>query len=315
VRLTYNFAYATFARTYDDPTPSGAGLLQYDVVAQDRRSVVVQTTMFSTQIQGQPPTGLGHQVGLPGVGEFWFAPQVLAGAEEVDFEGFVVRRMPMEVEGETYDVVRMQSNSDGGEEVWAFEVSSGMLVFYRQALYAADGEQTSANILSLANRRQVKLPWRYGSVPKWVKAGTEIELGGNQVMDMGGPPYIPLPMAVSVRIDKVGSLWSEYTQHTWLNNQALGDHHGATGVAQIFGGLWLPPEALGVLKTGDVLDRDAQTGVTTRVDDATARRIAVSAAGPGYVTRYTYDARTGRLVGYYQEAHFSAGVQYTQLNE
>jgi hypothetical protein len=86
-------------------------------------------------------------------------------------------------------------------------------------------------------------------------------------------------------------------------------------VAQIFGGLWLPPEALGVLETGDVLDRDPQTDVVTRVNEATPQRIAISAAGPGYVTRYTYDARTGRLLVYYQEAHFSAGVQYTQVGE
>ena len=83
VRLTYNSAFATFARNIDDPTPSGAALIQFDVVAQDRRSVVSLTTMYSTQIQGQPPTGLGYEVALPGVGAFWFSPQVLAHADAV----------------------------------------------------------------------------------------------------------------------------------------------------------------------------------------------------------------------------------------
>ena len=39
---------------------------------------------------------------------------------------------------------------------------------------------------------------------------------------------------------------------------------GATGVAQLLGGMWLPPEALGVLKTGTVLDRDPLTGLVAR---------------------------------------------------
>jgi hypothetical protein len=68
-----------------------------------------------------------------------------------------------------------------------------------------------------------------------------------------------------------------------------------------------------VLAAGAVLDRDPLTGVVTRVDEVTAQRIAVSAEGPGHLTRYIYDAADGRLVGYYQEAHMTAGVQYTEL--
>ncbi len=313
VRATYNSAFATFGRNIDDPTPSGAALVQFDVVAQDRRNVVAQTTMFSTQIQGQPPTGLGYEVGLPGVGAFWFAPQVLAHAEDAAFEEFTVNRLTTDVEGETYDVVRMQSTTDNSVEVWEFETNSGVLVFHQQMLYGADGEKTSGNVMTLLGRRQVRLPWRFGSVPGWVKRGIQIDLAGSQMMDLGGPPYIPLPMAVNLRINKVGSVWSEYSQTTWFNNQQISQSGGATGVAQIFGGMWLPPEALGVLKTGSVLDRDPLTGVVTQVDEAGSRQIAVRAEGPGYLTRYTYDGQSGRVIGYYQEAHMMAGVQYTEL--
>ena len=58
VRLSYNFAYATFDDGPDGVTPSGSGILQYDVVAQDRRTVVLLPTLFSPSIQGQPPTAL-----------------------------------------------------------------------------------------------------------------------------------------------------------------------------------------------------------------------------------------------------------------
>ena len=315
VRLTYNSAFATFARDIDDPTPSGAALIQFDVVAQDRRSVVSLTTMYSTQIQGQPPTGLGYEVALPGVGAFWFSPQVLAHAEAAAFEDFAVNRLTTDVEGATYDVVRMQSTTDRSVEVWEFEVDSGILVFHQQVLYGADGEKTSGSNMTLLGIRPVKLPWRFGSVPTWAKRGVEIDLGGTQMMDLGSPPYIRLPMRVNLRINKGGSLWSEYSRTTWFNDQQIAHAGGATGVAQILGGMWLPPEALGVLKAGTVLDRDPLTGLVTRVDGAGNGQIVISGEGPSYLTSYTYDARNGRLVGFYQEAHMGAGVQYTELAE
>lgn len=313
VRLTYNSAFATFARDIDDPTPSGAALIQFDVVAQDRRSVVSLTTMYSTQIQGQPPAGLGYEVALPGVGAFWFSPQVLAHAEDAAFEDFTVNRLTIEVDGETYAVVRMQATTGRSDEVWEFETDTGILVFHQQVLYGADGEKTSGSYMTLAGRRQVKLPWRFGSVPKWVKPGVELDLGGTQMMDLGSPPYIRLPMNVNLSINKVGSLWSEYNQATWFNGRQIAQTASATGVAQILGGMWLPPEALGVLKAGTILDRDPLTGLVTRVDEAGTRQIIVSGQGPNYMIRYTYDARSGRLIGFYTEAHMLAGVQYTEL--
>lgn len=313
VRVTYSFAYATFARAYDDPTPSGSGLLQYDVVAQDRRTVVANATMYGAQGQGAPPTALTTSAGIPGVGDFWFSPRVLAHAEDAAGDDFAVNRLQDEVEGVTYDVVRMQSTTDRMVEVWEFEAGTGILVSHQQMLYGADGEKTSGNVMTLVDRRQVKLPWRFGSVPTWVKRGAEINLTGSQTMDLGSPPYIPLPMAVAERIDKVGSLWSEHTQTVWVNNMQIGQTRSATGVAQLAGGLWLPPEALGVLKAGAVLDRDPDTGMETSVEEATKRQIVISAAGPDYLIRYTYDGKTGRLIGFYQEAHMLAGVQYTEL--
>ena len=318
MRLSYNFAYATFARTPDDPTPSGGGILQYDVVAQDRRSVAVVPTMYSSQAQGQPPTTLGYQVELPGVGEVWFSPQVLADAESAAHDRFLVNRLTVEVEGKEYAVVRLQSINDGGEEVWEFDEQSGILVFYRQALFDDAGDITSSNILTLLGSRQVRLPWRFGSVPQWVARGVEIDLAGSQLMDLGGPPYIPLPLAINLQINKANTLWSEYTQTIWSSGRQVGQSVGATGVAQIFGGMWLPPEALGVLKAGAVLDRDRLTGVIIRVDEISAgatnrASIAISAASPGVLTRYTYEAATGRLIAYYQEANMGVGIQYTEL--
>jgi hypothetical protein len=49
------------------------------------------------------------------------------------------------------------------------------------------------------------------------------------------------------------------------------------------------------------------------VEAANRRQITVAAEGPGYLVRYTYAATTGRLIAYYQQAHFLTGVQTTDL--
>jgi hypothetical protein len=322
MRVTYQAAYATLSqppavRQMPDvtppPMPAGAGLIQYDVIAKDRSQVVVQATLINTQIQGQPPSPLSHAVGLPGVGEIWFAPQALANAESAAGPAFEVARLPLEVEGVAYEVVRMRSVTEGGEEVWAFEVASGLLVFYRQALYWPDGTQRSGITMSLLGRRQVRLPWRRGSVPAWVEPGLVGRLAGSQGFDLGFGPYTPLPLELHTRVTRVESLWSEHAQTVSMQGQTIGSSVGATGVAQLFGGLWLPPEALETLEAGNVLDQDPITEVETRVEQAGPRQIVLVAAGPGHLTRLTYDAQNGRLIALYQEQQSLNGTLYTEV--
>lgn len=301
----------------EDPTPSGAGLLQYDVIAQNRQNVVVVSTLINTQIQGQLPAPLTYQVGLPGVGEIWFSPQVLERAESAASEVFRVARLPLVVEGVTYDVVRIQTNTvtdmGRGEEVWAFDAATGILVFYRQALYRNDGSQRSGMTMSLLAQRQIRLPWRNGTLPNWVEPRVEFYLTGSHILDIGIPPVVPLPMAITTRITRVGALWSEHTQSVTLYGQDAGSSVGATGVTQIFGGFWLPPEALDVLEAGRVLDQDPLTGIQTWVVQANRQQIVLAAAGPGYSSQLTYNARDGRLTGIYLEQHTATGTLYTNL--
>jgi hypothetical protein len=172
-RVTYRIAFANFARQRDEPTPSGTGLIQYDVVAQNRQNVVLVSTMINTQIQGQI-TPLAHKVERPGIGEIWFSPRVLETADSAASEAFQVARLPLEVEGDTYDVIHMTSRTvtdEGqGETVWAFEVETGLLVFYREALFWPDGSQRSGTTLSLLGQRQIRLPWRNGRAMSSISA-------------------------------------------------------------------------------------------------------------------------------------------------
>jgi hypothetical protein len=316
-RVTYSLATASFAQTRDDPTPSGAGLIQYDVIAQNRQNVVFLASLINTQIQGQPPTPISYQVALPGTGEFWISPQVLETAESAAADGFQVARLPLVVEGVEYNVVRMQSNTitdrGSGEEVWAFEASTGLLVFYRQALYRINGSQSSGTTLSLLGQRQLRLPWRNGSVPNWVEAGIEWQFTGSQVLDVGVGSPVPLPMSSVTRITRVGALWSEHAQSVFLYGRDAGGSVTATGPMQIFGGYWLPPEAIALLKTGTQLDQDPISGIQTSVVQANRQQIVLAAVGQGHTTQLFYNTRDGRLIGIYLEQHTPAGALYTTL--
>lgn len=315
-RVTYNYGYATYAQTQDDPTPSGGGLVQYDVVAQNRRNVVFLSTLVTPDSYGQPPAPLSYVVAAPGAGDFWFSPNVLENAESGASDTFIVARLPMTVEGVEYNVVRMQSNTvtdEGrGEEVWAFDTETGILVFYRQALYRNDGSQRSSTIASLISQRRLRLPWRSGTVPQWVEAGLEMEFSGSQVLGTGSSA-VPLPLASTSRITRVGALWSEHVQQVSLYGRDAGGSISATGTMQLFGGSWLSPEAIKVLKTGLVLDEDPLSGIQVSVVQANRQRIVLASEGQGHTTQLTYNARNGRLVAIYQEQWTMAGTLYTTL--
>jgi hypothetical protein len=95
--------------------------------------------------------------------------------------------------------------------------------------------------------------------------------------------------------------------------QDMGSSAGATGVAQLFGGYWLSPEAIDVLEGGAVLDQDPLTGITTQVVQANSRQIVIEAAGLGYRSQLAYAARDGRLTSVYLEQHTPTGTLYTYL--
>ncbi len=318
-RVTYRLTTASFAQTRDDPTPSGAGLLEYDIIGQNRQKIVFLSSLINTQIQGQPPTTLSYQVELPGSGEFWFSPQVLKNAESAASDVFQVARLPLVVEEVEYNAVRMQSNTitnqGSGEEVWAFDAATGLLVFYRQALYRHDGSQSSGTTLSLLGQRQLRLPWRNGTIPSWVEAGVAWQFAGNQVLDVGVGNPVPLPMASTTRITRVGALWSEHAQSISLYGRDAGSSITATGPMQIFGGFWLPPEAIAVLKAGTVLDQDPISGIQISVVEANRQRIVMASAGQGYVTQLYYHAGDGRLIGIYIEQKTPSGTLYTSLED
>ncbi len=63
-----------------------------------------------------------------------------------------------------------------------------------------------------------------------------------------------------------------------------------------FGGQWIPPEGIAVLRTGQELDRDPLTNVTTRVRHVDQSSVVIAQVGPMQSLEFTYRRTDGMLV-------------------
>jgi hypothetical protein len=82
---------------------------------------------------------------------------------------------------------------------------------------------------------------------------------------------------------------------------------------QLFGGYWLPAQAIAVLETGMLLDQDPLTGVETRVVRANGQQVVLQAAGQGHLTQLFYNARDGRLTALDMAQQSIIGTIHTSL--
>ena len=178
LRVTYASASATTPGDNEDPGGGGAGLIQYDVVAEERRTVATYGTFYLDLGSGNYQNNFNFaSVTSSGVGDFWVNPTALENAEGAAGEGMIVARMPYSAAGEEFDAVRLQYEGDKSTYVWMFDVASGLLLFYRHDVEVGNNAHQLAQ-MTLAGVRQLKLPWKPGGPAVAVKKGTGADYTG-----------------------------------------------------------------------------------------------------------------------------------------
>lgn len=307
VRVSYNSISANF-----QGGGAGGGVVQYDVVGLGAGWAVASAQSLADNGAGALiPLGSTPKVGLPAVGEFWINPAVLTNAEAVANQNLSVTRLNKVYLGQTRQVVRFQSTTQGGRgrTVWEFNAASGLLLFYSQAL---DG--VTASQLEVIGFRTPNLITQGTTAPNWVRPNTEVNLTGTQTQQILGGGNVVSPYAIGTRVLAATSTWSIQGQNTFLNGIHTGSASTANGVGQIFGGLWLPQQALGrIPNQATLIDQDSITGAQIFVGRANNGEIFVREVAQGYETILFYDPNLGALNGILQTINSVTGSQTLNL--
>jgi hypothetical protein len=301
IRASYEVASAT---TQGDNGPDtgggGAGLMQYDVVAAERRTVAAYVQFYLNLGDGTVQQNLNDaSVTSAGMGDFWIHPNALATAAELDIDGLAIYEMPFSAAGEEFDALRLQYEGNDSTRVWVFDRASGLLLFMREEM-DLDNASRQLTQMTLAGVRTLKLPWKAGGPAFALAEGDTWEYTGSFSTIISGSPVIPLPLSMRADVIKARPRWTLTTNSSAQSGQNTGSSSGLTGATQLFGGIWLPESALAARPRSAVIDRDPLTGATVRFTRGNGT-ITITQSGASWSTALVYDADTGLFLGLHKE--------------
>jgi hypothetical protein len=306
LRVTYRAQTASIPQAQDEESISGAGYVQYDVVALDG-ALVVCHLQFYLEVAGGAglPSASAPSYGSPGSGDFWLDPAALASAEQAASDRLKVARLPLTVAGRQYDAVRFEYRPEDAEYVWMFDADSGLLLFYRHAIGGEHADRRELAEMTLLRTRELPAPWAQGSLPTWVQEGAKIRLQGPYTVAIPGSPGTALPYELTVSVKQVGSNWAEFGLAGYLSGQLSSSYSQVTGAWQLGGRLWLPPGTSAPAQP-QLLDEDPVTGEKVSLGRGPNGTIALVQAGPAHRSTIYFELRTGRPIA--AELHTTVGL-------
>lgn len=310
VRVTYETGSAAFG-TGTGTGASGGGILQYDIVQTDVTQVLAILQSYANDGNGYYPLGSGYVRGYPGLGSFWMNPQALVGAESLGGQGLTVTRTQKTLaSGATFNVVRFQTQTQGGQTVFEFDTETGVMVFN------SISSPQSASQIVLVSVRQLNLPWEPARAPNWVRPGAKLAYSGSQTTTLPGTGTLPgTPFELAMEVLQAGPQWSLGTASTRLNGQDQGSGPVATGEAQMGGGLWMSRGALDrqYPAEGLTVDTDPVTGATVFMGRDESGNLVVQQVTPVSRTTSIYEPRLGVLNRVIQEVQYAVSQETIDL--
>ena len=303
----------------DAGSGSGHGYTQVNVVSMDGGVAVLEVRAYGYP-RYEGPLALisaSSTVTVPGFGNDWWAnPGVLQRAQTGRLRGLSVLRMNHDLDGKRYPALRLQFEGKrsamltgmGGEvrtgelksrNVLVYSLDSGVLLYAATAAPTVKG--TTFTHATLKNTRVVSVPWAGRPAPAWLGQAREFSYSGALTVPVTGRPTT-IPLSAKFTLLRRGRDWAQFRSTSALASpiQGLPTTNQAelvTGSAQ-FGGLWIPPEAMGGLRAGQVLDRDPITGVTVSVSRADGNVVVISEANQIQRMDFTYRRDNGLMVEY-----------------
>lgn len=312
-RVSYYVQSATFAQRFEDEGSAGAGFMQHDIVAADRKNVVVASSLYLDTGSGVTPANVFGASFLPGVGDFWLNPAVLENAEAVANDELTVMHMPATIAEHEYDAVRFEYHTGESVTVSMFDTATGLLIYFRHTVGDDPTTTRQSSEIYLLGRRQLRLPWRGVRAPAWLAPADVLDYAGSRSVYVAGSPSGAFPESARSRVKLAQGRWSAFEVSSYLAGALIGASDRVTGVNQLSGALWLPAEALKASVRAGVIDRDSVTGVTVAYVRNPDRSITLRETGDLFQIDSTYDQRTGQLIAARIETQTGLAVQVTEL--
>jgi hypothetical protein len=297
---------------------SGQAICEVTVAYLDAQDVVLAINnhgIDSTSNLIVAPQTLGEVGPAHSAGDFWMHPRLLQDLKSNPTGGVKVLRLPFNANGRTYDAIALTRKRPSGHSVQIFDLASGLLlggsmVSEKPEAAWAPGPGGQAvpggggKILShirLVSTRQLELPWLTGgAVESAPSLRSLVYTGAHSVSMMGSPPMV-LAQRATLTARRSGPGWGlfdEVVERQTVYNVPETPMTGtrASGPGQL-GGLWLPPQGLRGLQSGQVLDANPVTRVQHAVAGVDGERVQIMATGMQHRILYTYDLTSGMLVG------------------
>jgi len=312
-RASYYVQSATFAQSFEDEGSAGAGFMQHDIVAVDRKNVVVASSLYLDTGAGVTPVAVFGASFLPGVGDFWLNPVVLEDAEAVANDELTVVHMSATIAEQEYDAVRFEYRTGESVTVSMFDTATGLLIYFRHTVGDDPTTTRQSSEIYLLGRRQLRLPWRGVRAPAWLAPGDVLDYAGTRAVYVTGSPSGAFPESARSSVKQAQGRWSAFEVSSYLGGALTGASDRVTGVNQLSGALWLPTEALKSSVRAGMIDRDPVTGVEVAYVRNPDHTVTLRETSDLFQIDNTYDWRTGQLIAARIETRTGLTVQVTEL--
>ncbi len=319
----------------DQPTASGDGLSQIDVLAVEGNNVVLASNLYtfdrSHSADGSvsdlllTPAG-GQEVDGSLVDGAWASPALLAQYAGGSAAGLTVLHGPYQLNGTTFDALSFVNGLGGGDSSsYTYDLATGVLLSANTSTagvtspFAASGQNppvgnSQLTMARFVDARQLTLPGVGDANPAWVNGTVQLTYSGsynwvNPVDPSSG--NLTYPVQITATITAGGANWASVSGRTQVPALAIDTQlQTVTGAT---GNYWYSPSALAGMSADQVLDQDPATGEQIKVgyvgpDQSGNSVVVVDDEVPGTSTQSTYRQSDGLLVAFQQASPQTTGI-------
>lgn len=302
----------------------GHGVTQVDVLSLEKgvAALKISSWLYSGMTGPLTPIKQGVQIAPAAGGDWYINPEALAELQVRRAGGITILRMPYEVNGVTYNAIRIQQDSDTSSFAHIYDTEDGKLLATFNSAESADKMSTVFSHATFLGIRQMNPPWLSQDLPEWMKRGKVLRYQGTRTYEAILARYsFPTAISLEMKISGLGQRYYTYDQKASISASGFPAQYGQdsqVGGTGEPGGLVLPPMALASLRADQVIDRDDITGIVVFVksigqDEEGRDLVVIRAANEVYSADVTYDISTGAMVGFSESKLGAESNEYTEL--